>query len=181
MKKPLKFLWNLVTGILVAVVVLGALALAVPRLIGLRPFAVLSGSMEPTYHTGSLIYVRETEPEQIEVGDPITFVFNEDLVVATHRVVRIDAENQYFYTKGDANDAEDPAPVYFKNLIGKPVFSLPLMGYVSAFLSTKQGIIIAAVVVIAVVLMAFLPDLLRKSKKPEQAAVSDSESTEEKS
>ena len=56
----------------------------------------------------------------MQVGDAITFVLNEDLDVVTHRVISIDAENEHFYTQGDANDAPDGAPVYFKNLIGPP-------------------------------------------------------------
>jgi len=57
--------------------------------VGLTPFAVLSGSMEPTYHVGSLIYVQDIAPQDVEIGTPITFVVNEDLLVATHRVVDI--------------------------------------------------------------------------------------------
>lgn len=103
----LKRLWNIVTTVLVAAVVLLAVLLVGVRLVGLTPFVVLSGSMEPTYPTGALIYVKKVPAEQIQVGDPITFVMNEDLVVATHRVVDIDGENQRFTTKGDANDAVD--------------------------------------------------------------------------
>ena len=47
----------------------------------------------------------------MQVGDAITFVLNEDLDVVTHRVISIDAENEHFYTQGDANDAPDGAPV----------------------------------------------------------------------
>ena len=50
-------IWNAITTALVVAVVLLALMLAGPRVIGMQVFTVLSGSMEPTYHTGSLIYV----------------------------------------------------------------------------------------------------------------------------
>ena len=50
-----KKIWNIVTSVLVAAVVIIALLLAGPRLLGMDVFTVLSGSMEPTYHTGSLI------------------------------------------------------------------------------------------------------------------------------
>ena len=53
-----KKVWNLITSILVALVVLLAIALVGVRLIGLRTYVVLSGSMEPAYPTGSLIYVK---------------------------------------------------------------------------------------------------------------------------
>lgn len=121
MSKRVQKVWNTVTTVLVILVVILALLLVGVRLVGLRPMCVLSGSMEPTYHTGSLIYVKPCAPEDVQVGDAITFVLNEDLDVVTHRVISIDAENEHFYTQGDANDAPDGAPVYFKNLIGRPV------------------------------------------------------------
>jgi signal peptidase len=174
MSTTAKRVWNIVSGVLVGIVVLLAVVIAGPRLIGYQPYAVLSGSMEPTYHVGSLIYVQPCDASQVAVGDPITFVFNEDLVVATHRVVRIDAENQHFYTKGDANNAEDGSPVHFNNLIGKPMFTLPYLGYVSTFLETTQGKIIGITVVVTLLLLAFLPDIMaffeKKGGKKDDAA-----------
>ena len=119
MSKQVQKVCNAISTVAVVLVVILALLLVGVRLVGLRPMCVLSGSMEPTYHTGSLIYVKPCAPEDVQVGDAITFVLNEDLDVVTHRVISIDAENEHFYTQGDANDAPDGAPVYFKNLIGK--------------------------------------------------------------
>ena len=48
-----------------------ALLLAGPRLMGMQVFTVLSGSMEPVYHTGSLIYVRDVDPMEIQPGQVI--------------------------------------------------------------------------------------------------------------
>jgi len=124
MSKQVQKVCNVISNVLVVLVVILALLLVGVRLVGLRPMCVLSGSMEPTYHTGSLIYVKPCAPEDVQVGDAITFVLNEDLDVVTHRVISIDAENEHFYTQGDANDAPDGAPVYFKNLIGRPVWAM---------------------------------------------------------
>lgn len=165
--KSIKFIWRIISSILVGLVVIGAMILAIPRLIGLTPFSVLSGSMEPTYHTGSLIYVKKVDASNIKVGDAITFLLNEDLVVATHRVIRIEEDGRYFYTKGDANDTEDVNPVYFENIIGKPVFTIPYMGYVSNFVSTKQGKVISATIVIAMMIISFIPDIVKKLEKSE--------------
>lgn len=54
-----KKLLQIISTILVALVVLLAVALVGVRLAGIRTFTVLSGSMEPTYHVGSLIYVKK--------------------------------------------------------------------------------------------------------------------------
>lgn len=49
MSKAVKKIWNRISGVLVGIVVLLAIALVGVRLIGLQPYMVLSGSMEPTY------------------------------------------------------------------------------------------------------------------------------------
>ena len=121
MPKKVRKIWDIVTSTLVALVVVFAVFLMGSRLVGLQVFHVISPSMEPTYSEGDLIYVKTVDPDSVKVGAPITFVLNEDLVVATHRVVRIDAENKHFYTKGIANEIEElekiPAPaVTMENL-----------------------------------------------------------------
>ena len=182
----LRKLWNTLSSFAVALVVIIAFLLVGVRLIGLTPFAVLSGSMEPTYHVGSLIYVKHAEPHQVKVGDPITFVVNEDGLVATHRVVNIDIKTTkmaevtdengnttiqevpldefayYFYTKGDANDVADGAPVYYMNLLGTPVFTIPYLGYLSSWLQTRKGGILGVTFGIVLIMLIFMPDLLRK-------------------
>ena len=178
-------LWNLLTTLAVCAVVAVAFLLVGVRLIGLTPYAVLSGSMEPTYHVGALIYVRAEDPWNVRAGDPITFVVNEDLLVATHRVVDIDIRTTghevvtdengketmvevplqdfeyYYYTKGDANDAMDGSPVYYKNLIGVPVFTIPYLGYLSSWLQTREGGIMGICIGIVLIMLIFMPDLLR--------------------
>ena len=163
----MKKAWDVFTTLLVILVVLFAVMLVGARLVGLNVYSVVSGSMEPTYSVGDLIYVKKVEPQTIQVGDPITFVLNEDLVVATHRVTAIDAENQRFTTKGDANEVEDAAPVHFNNLIGKPVFAIPLLGYVSNWVQNPPGIYIAVGGGIALLLIVFVPDIVAGFRKKE--------------
>ena len=167
MKEILKKTWNVVSTVLVALVVLCAIFLMGSRLLGFRVFTIISGSMEPEYSVGDLIYVKPVDVDSIKVGDPITFILNEDLVVATHRVVEIDTEKRHFYTKGDANETPDASPVHFNNVIGVPQFSIPKLGYVSDFIQHPPGMYISIAIGAALVLLAFLPDILKK-KKPEE-------------
>lgn len=164
----LKRIWNIVTWVLVSLVVVAAVFLMGTRLMGYRVFNIVSGSMRPLYNVGDLIYVKDTDPADVQVGDVITFVLNEDLVVATHRVVRIDEENQRFYTKGDANDTADSDPVHFKNLIGIPDFKIPLLGYVSDFIQNPPGMYITIAAGAVMIILVFLPDFLPKKKKEEE-------------
>ena len=160
--KLLKKIWNVISTALVVLIVLCAVFLMGSRLLGYQVFNVISGSMEPEYSVGDLIYVKEVDPYEIKVGDPITFVLNEDLVVATHRVVEIDAENQHFYTKGDANETADASPVHFNNVIGVPQFGIPLLGYVSDFIQNPPGMYITIAVGVVLIIVVFLPDMIGK-------------------
>ena len=117
---------------------------------------------------GDLIYVKDVDPTTIKEGDVITFIVNEDLVVGTHRVVRVDAENQRFYTKGDANEIEDQSPVHFNNVIGVPKFAIPKLGYVSDFVQNPPGMYITIGVGIILILAVFLPDMIGKKKKEDE-------------
>ena len=65
MSHSFKKVWNTVSTVLVVLVVLLAVALVGVRLVGLNTYVVLSGSMEPTYHTGSLLYVKSVDPADI--------------------------------------------------------------------------------------------------------------------
>lgn len=169
----IKKIWNLFTTILVTIVVLLALALVGARLAGLHVYAVLSGSMEPTYHTGSLLYVKEVDYTKIKSGQVITFMLDEDLV-ATHRVVEVvpdenDATVIRFKTKGDANDAVDGSLVHYKNVIGTPVFSIPYLGYVANYIQNPPGTYIAISVGAVLLLLVLLPDLLSDDKKEKRS------------
>lgn len=168
MNEKLRTVWNAVSSVLVALVVLLAVLLVGVRLVGFQVFTVLSGSMEPTYHTGALIYVKEVDPYTIQVGQPITFLLTED-TVATHRVVEIVKDENdptviRFRTKGDANEVEDGSLVHYKNVIGVPVFSIPYLGYVADFIQHPPGMYIAIAAGAVLLLLVLLPDLLHGGK-----------------
>ena len=117
MIRVLKVSLKVLSYFILALMVILAGLLAGPRLFSLKPYAVMSGSMEPAFPTGSIVYVQKADPLKIKVGDPITF-YLEKTATVTHRVVRIDSKQRLFYTKGDANNTEDISPVSFKNLVG---------------------------------------------------------------
>lgn len=168
MNPSVKKVWNVVSSILVGLVVILALLLVGARLVGLRVFTVLSGSMEPAYHTGSLIYVKKVDPFTIQPGQPITFLLDED-TVATHRVVGVVPDEEdpgviRFRTKGDANEAEDGVLVHYKNVIGTPVFSIPCLGYLADYIQHPPGMYVAISAGAILLLLVFLPDIFAEDK-----------------
>lgn len=176
MMKTIAKVWNVITTLLVTVVIVLALLLAGVRFLGFQVFTVLSGSMEPVYHTGSLIYVKEVDYRDLGEGDVITFLLNED-TVATHRIVGVvpdenDPSVVRYRTKGDANDAEDGSLVHYKNVIGSPVFTIPKLGYLANYIQNPPGTYIAMSGGAILMILVFLPDLLGSSdgeaKKPSE-------------
>ncbi|UWP60918.1 signal peptidase I [Ruminococcus gauvreauii] len=155
----MKKIYKAVTTILLVALIALVAALFLPRVFGLQPLAVLSGSMEPTYHVGSLIYVQDVDPADIEVGDPMTYTIGEGTMV-THRVVEKDEENQTFQTKGDANENVDGGAVAYSEVVGRPAFSIPLLGYVAVYAATRTGMIIMITAILVVLILTFLPDML---------------------
>lgn len=180
MEQSLKKVWNITTTALVVLAVICAVFLMGTRLLGYRCYNVISGSMKPKYQVGDLIYVKKVPIESIKVGDDITFILNEELVVATHRVVRIDEEKKHFYTKGLANEMEDSEPVHFNNVIGVPQFSIPKLGYVAEFIQKPPGTYITIAIGTLLILFVFLPDIIRYGTKHLQSVqVTDENMAEE--
>ena len=155
----MKKVWNFVTTAILIVLLLGIAIMYIPKIFGIQPMIVLSGSMEPTYHVGSLLYIKNADANEIAVGDPITFYLDDNTLV-THRVVEIDKKNQTYTTKGDANEKEDGSPVSFDKVLGKPVFNIPQLGYLADKISQTSGKIIYVVAIIVDVILMYMGDLI---------------------
>lgn len=180
MTPKIKKIWNMMTQFLIAVVVILAILLAGVRLGGLQVYTVLSGSMEPAYPVGSLLYVKKIDPLAVMPGQPITFLLDEN-TVATHRVVEIISENDaayskdgseagnideiFYRTKGDANKSPDGEPVSSRNLIGVPVFSIPWLGYFADFIQNPPGKYFAYATAAVLLLFALLPDFFGEKEE----------------
>lgn len=144
------------------------LAFNVPNLFNIKPYIVTSGSMEPEYPVGSLIYVKKSQTSDINIGDVITFYMQSSNIVATHEVYDIDKENKLFKTQGinnldsDGNIIHDATPVSFNSLIGKPILCIPYLGYMNKYITNKPGLYIVIGLTILVILVSFL---LEKQEK----------------
>jgi len=123
-----------------------------PAIAGYQMYVVLSGSMNPAFDTGSLVFVKPIEPAAITEGDIITFSSSGDATrLTTHRVVGINQDDSLsFVTRGDANNVNDPNPVPAENVVGRVTGSVPYIGYLFGFAQTRQGLI----------LLIFIPGLL---------------------
>ena len=123
---------------------------------------VLSGSMEPVYHTGSVIYVQsKVDASALEEGQIITFRLTGD-TIATHRIIEVVEENGAvrYRTKGDANEVADGSLVDPARVIGTPKFSIPYLGFALTYIQSAQGRYAAIAVGALLLLIVFLPSLI---------------------
>ena len=174
----IKQICGIVTTVAVVAVVILAVLLVGLRLVGLEPFVVLSGSMEPSYPVGSLIYVCRVDTDQLQVGDPITFRLAGE-TIATHRIIEVlqdTPKSRSFRTQGDANKNPDGKPVPDSKVIGKPIFCIPYLGYLSSYIQRPPGSYVAVGVGLAIIALAFVPDFIQAfEKKNDQNASKDQE------
>lgn len=160
----------------VVVVAICAVVLVGLRLAGFRTFTVMSGSMEPNYPVGSMLYVSPVDYHTLKVGDVISYVANDDKVVVTHRIAEIvvdenDANVWRFRTKGDANESPDANLVHYKNVIGTPTIVLPYIGYVARNIQQPPGIYITLVVGTLLLAWTFLPGTLEERRKTARKSI----------
>ena len=151
MKRALRSLFDLVC----AAVVIAALLALVLQIRGIQTYAVVSGSMEPEIHVGSMCFIDTEVPySRIREGDVIAFSQSDFQV--THRVIGI--SDQGLETKGDANAHSDGITTTQKNYLGKNMGAVPYLGYVMAFLQTERGEIIVLTGLAALFILAALTD-----------------------
>lgn len=112
------------------------------NIFGYQLKSVLSGSMEPTFMTGSIIAIKPGgDMTRFRPGDVITFKLNKEMLV-THRIVEVigSGKNVLYKTKGDHNLIPDQKPVHSQNVVGQYTgFTIPYAGYFFSYTSTNIG------------------------------------------
>ena len=162
----LRKICNVISGLLAVLLLALAGVLIVPYLMGYTELAVLTGSMQPTLPVGTLIYVKETDPAQLEVGDVVTYRLDGDTMV-THRVIEMNPEAETLVTQGDANEDPD-GEITFDRIVGKMDFSIPYLGYISLNIRTPMGIVSICGVLVLIILLTFIPEIFSKDDEEEK-------------
>jgi len=175
------FILILLAALIVSVVAIQSKATGTTPSIGdYQLLKVVSGSMEPTIHTGSVVVIKKIDPKQLKIGDVVTFKsveYNAQLV--THRISKIEntaMNGLIFTTRGDANDSEDLTPLPASQVTGIAVFSIPLIGYIMNFIQTREGLLLL-IIFPCLLLAVYEAKIIRKNiqnqKKPKAEEVQD--------
>jgi signal peptidase len=141
MMKTIALIYEKIIWALTIVLILAAVIVSAPKVIGIYPYIILSASMEPTIRTGSLVYIN-TKDQQISVGDIVTFYMTDgsQQINVTHRVARITEEG--IVTKGDNNEVEDLNLLTPDRVIGKYAFHIPGAGYLMARMTERTRLVV---------------------------------------
>ena len=153
-----------ILGILILLVVfLSYLPLSVPKMMGYEVYNIVSESMTPTIPVGSVIYVQQTEAENLAEGDVIAFTRDGDVIA--HRVVSNEVVMGRLITKGDANEEADLFPVEYTQVIGIVTYHVPYLGYLMAIYAGTAGKIYALLFAACGAMMNILAGRMRSSKR----------------
>ena len=181
--KAIKIIGNILYVLSFILVVLILLVVLIQRfsgndiaLGGIRVFYVASGSMLPEYEVGDILISMEVDPEDINVGDAVTYLGDEGDIkgrVVTHEVIekRQNENGQYvFVTKGTANAIADPE-ITEDQVYGKVVYRTALLSAICKLLQNIYGfyflIIVPLAIIIAKILFNFL--ISRAEKREEES------------
>ncbi len=152
--------------LLVTIVLVGAIVAfsMLPIEGNYKLFTVMSGSMEPNLHVGSVVAVKPIS--EYKVGDVITFQGSGTADKTTHRIYEIDesTSRKIYTTKGDANDSPDGTPVYEDQIVGKEYISLPFLGYVLNYIKTPVGLVLIIVIPAAIIVYEEIKKIISETK-----------------
>ena len=178
MKKIFNIINKIVNFILVVFVLLFLVMVCLQRFsnnelsfFDYRMFTVASGSMAPEYNVGDVLIAKEKKPENIKVGDSLTYLGNQGTFagkIVTHSVIRIEKDDTgkyIFHTKGLTNLVEDP-PVYQEQVYGVVVFQPKIMSFIYKKVNTKSGLFLFVILPIFYIISSeILGSLLEKEEK----------------
>ena len=125
------------------------LSAALPLLIGMHPNTVKSGSMSPTIETGDLIVSSQVSPDEVKVGDIITFEDpNGGGALITHRVRAITPgdERIEFITRGDANNNSEQWNIERGGTLGRVSYRVPMVGFALVPIAGSAGRVLLVVI-----------------------------------
>lgn len=146
------------------------LIVSIPIIFKYKPVVVLSGSMDPTFKTGSIIYYKWIEPKLLKKDDIITFN-NQGKNYVSHRIIDIDDDG--ITTKGDANEIADRQKVRFENIRGKVTnITIPYVGYFIR-IANKNSVIIIITAIIILISEFLMSNLKRFNKDKENYKIEE--------
>lgn len=141
---------------------------------------VVTGSMEPSLHTGDYIYVKKVPADELEVGDIITFRSEESDVsgkLVTHRIIEITPEGD-FVTKGDANTIADSKRIRQDQIIGKYTGKAKFFKWINSFADRRKLLLILVIIPMTLIALYEVRTISKLGETVREKQEADSEDME---
>jgi signal peptidase len=170
--KKISNLLTYVLYIIVIVFVLFVLSSKIPIPGNYKLLTVMSGSMEPTIKTGSLVVVKPLS--FYKIGDIITFKnIDNPKQTTTHRIIEVKQFDNLtdYLTKGDANNGPDSDRVDQSRIVGKLFFHISYLGYPLHFARTLPGIIILIIIPGTIIIYDEILNIAKELKKKKKKVI----------
>lgn len=144
-----------------------------PSVFGYCFYYVLTDSMEPEISSGEMILGKRTDPDELQVGDVITYIGDTGSLngkIITHKIVEI--EGSIFTTKGVANDIPDPA-INSNQILSKYVMTIPFAGNIFSVINSKYGFIFLIVTPLVLLIVNEVTIIVKAFKEDKEEHLSE--------
>ena len=172
-KSKASFVSNLLFYVMIILIVFAAFVYSTSdnngkSLFGYSYYTVLTTSMQREIPKGSFVLVEHVPKNEINIGDDITYMKNQNDSV-THRVVEIvenyeDSGGRGFRTKGLENASPDEEVVYEENVVGVVKWHTAGLGEALALIG-KNLWFVGLILLLLLVLSVSLRMLFKKSEE----------------
>ncbi|KAF0714796.1 Aste57867_3683 [Aphanomyces stellatus] len=121
---------------------------------------VLSGSMEPAFQRGDILFLDNNKPK-LEIGDIVVFTIKDRPIPIVHRVLKVHTRESdatdFYLTKGDNNNVDDRG-LYAQgqlwlersDIVGIARASVPYLGYATILMNDYPALKVLAVGIMAI-------------------------------
>lgn len=115
------------------------LIIFIPKIFKYNPLVVISGSMNPTYQIGGLVYYHYENYENINPGDIVVYKYDNHII--SHRVYR--KLTNGLIVKGDANNNPDSLLITSNMILGVGTsLCIPYIGYYAGFIYNHKYLLV---------------------------------------
>lgn len=124
-----------------------------PSIFGYSFYYVLTESMEPEIEAGELILGQSVDPEELQVGDVVTYTGESGEMagkIITHKIVEI--REDAIITQGVANTVADP-PIRQDQILSRYVATVPVAGTVFSVINSKFGFVFLIIIPLMILIV----------------------------
>lgn len=161
----------LIIALVCGVSILQSTLLQDKAIFGYHTYMIASNSMYPILEYGDVILVKETNFNNIKIGDIVTYYGKEGEVkdkIITHEVIEISEENntKVLKTKGRANTGFDPF-VYKEQLYGIFTYKFTVISFISKIIRDKIGFVVCILIPFSILFVLELINFAKEVKRKE--------------